>query len=305
MDILSDELSRARAEGAVFSVLRRVKPWGLEFAGTRPLTVHILLHGSGWVEQDGREPVQVQAGDIVLATAGAPYALVSAPGVETVPIGQACADVPSPEPLDDASAVVMCGAYVLSGSVGESLLRSLPPFAIVRAVGQAPAHRAAVALLAAEAAEDVEGQQALLDRLLDVNLVYTLRAWWQTAEAAPGWYRALGSPRLRRVLAELHADPARGWTLPAMAKLAGMSRAGFAAQFGRIVGVPPARYLTGLRMARAEDALIRTDDTLAVIAADVGYRNEYAFATAFRRHHGRSPGRWRTEHRDAARYRRQ
>ena len=30
------------------------------------------------------------------------------------------------------------------------------------------------------------------------------------------------------------------------------------------------------------------------IAAGVGYRNEYAFATAFRRQHGLAPGRWRT-----------
>ncbi|MFJ6088049.1 cupin domain-containing protein [Streptomyces sp. NPDC092369] len=301
MDILSNELSRARAEGAVFSVLHRVEPWGLQFAGTRPLTAHLLLHGSGWVEREGQEAARVEAGDVLLATAGAPYALVSAPGADAVPIGQAREAGSAPGPVGDASAIVMCGAYVLSGSVGEALLRSLPPFAIVRAADQTPAHRAAVELLAAEAAKDAEGQQVLLDRLLDVNLVYTLRAWWQTAEAAPGWYRALDSAHLRRVLEALHANPAHNWTLPAMAQLAGLSRAGFAAQFGRVVGVPPARYLTGLRMTRAEDALIGTDDTLAVIAADVGYSNEYAFATAFRRRHGRSPGRWRTEHRAAAR----
>jgi AraC-like DNA-binding protein len=55
------------------------------------------------------------------------------------------------------------------------------------------------------------------------------------------------------------------------------------------------RYLTDLRMRRAEDALLRTDAPLASIAADAGYRNEYAFATAFRRHHGLPPGRWRRE----------
>jgi AraC-like DNA-binding protein len=48
-------------------------------------------------------------------------------------------------------------------------------------------------------------------------------------------------------------------------------------------------------MRRAEDALTRTDAPLARIAADSGYRNEYAFATAFRRHRGIPPGRWRHE----------
>jgi AraC-like DNA-binding protein len=48
-------------------------------------------------------------------------------------------------------------------------------------------------------------------------------------------------------------------------------------------------------MRRAEDALTRTNAPLSRIAADAGYRNEYAFATAFRRLHGVPPGRWRRE----------
>lgn len=68
------------------------------------------------------------------------------------------------------------------------------------------------------------------------------------------------------------------------------------ARFTEIVGQSPARYLTGLRMRRAEDALVRTNAPIARIAADAGYGNEFAFATAFRRHHGIPPGRWRIEH---------
>jgi len=59
------------------------------------------------------------------------------------------------------------------------------------------------------------------------------------------------------------------------------------------VGVSPGRYLTELRMSRAEDALARTGAPLATIARNVGYSNEFAFATAFRRHSGSSPGQWR------------
>jgi AraC-like DNA-binding protein len=33
--------------------------------------------------------------------------------------------------------------------------------------------------------------------------------------------------------------------------------------------------------------------TLAQIAARTGYASPYAFAAAFRRHHGRPPGQWR------------
>jgi len=290
MDILSDELSRARAQGAVFSVLPRSAPWGLRFEGLRPLTAHILLEGSGFVVRAGHDPVPLHARDIVLATAGTPYEVLSAVGAPAVPIAEARARTLSDTPTD---AVVLCGAYVLTGSVGDSLLRSLPELAVVRSSDQDPAHAAAIELLATEAAATDSGQQALLDRLLDVNLVYTLRAWWRTADAAPGWYQALGHPPIRAVLEQLHADPAHDWTLPEMARAAGLSRAAFAAQFTRIVGVPAGRYLTQLRMRRAEEALSRTDLTLAAIATKVGYTNEYAFATAFRRHHNISPGRWR------------
>ena len=312
MDILADQLAQARARGAVFSVLHRVRPWGLRFGGQRPLTVHCLTDGDGWLEQPGQAPVRLRPRDLLLMTAGTPYALVSDPGTATVPIADArqqgsdpvSAPTPSSRPdrptrpaapADAAGATILCGAYVLDGSVGAALLSTLPRPVLVTAAEQEPAHAAAVALLADQASRDAPGQQTLLDRLLDLNLVFALRAWWSTAgAAAPGWYRALADPGLRRVLEQVHAAPDGDWTVPALAGLAGMSRASFAARFHQVTGQSPGAYVTGVRMQCAEDKLTRTDATLAEIAAAVGYRNEYAFATAFRRRHALSPGRWRT-----------
>jgi AraC-like DNA-binding protein len=292
MDILADQLALARARGAVFSVLRRVRPWGLRFGGQRPLTAHVLIDGDGWLEQPGAEPVRLQARDVVLVTAGAPYELVSEPGAATEPIAEARRRGPDTGP--GAAATILCGAYVLDGSVAASLLGTLPRVMVVRADDADPAHAAALDLLASQISRDAPGQQTLLDRLLDLNLVFALRSWWARAgDAAPGWYRALAEPGLRRVLEQLHAAPAADWTVPAMADLAGMSRAAFSARFRQVTGQPPGTYLTSVRMQRAEDELARTDATLAEIAATVGYRNEYAFATAFRRRHGVSPGKWR------------
>ena len=50
-----------------------------------------------------------------------------------------------------------------------------------------------VPLLAAEIVKDEPGQEAVLDRLLDLLLITVLRAWFARPEAAaPGWYRASG-----------------------------------------------------------------------------------------------------------------
>lgn len=293
MDVLSDELAQARARGAVFSVLRRAAPWGLRFSGTRPLTAHVVFRGGAWLEREGSEPVRLGERDVLLMRAGAPYTLSSDPGAPAEPIQQARqrGDDLDPQP----AAVILCGAYTLRGTVGRTLLDGLPPSVIIRAGAQHHAHRAAFELLAHEIERDSPGQQTLLDRLLDINLVYTLRAWWsQDATGAPSWYHALSDPALRRLLEELHAHPEEEWTVSRMAQTAGMSRAALAARFKRRTDRTPGRYLTDLRMRRAEDALVRTDATIASIAHENGYRNEFAFATAFRRHHALSPGRWRS-----------
>jgi AraC-like DNA-binding protein len=291
MDILADELAQARARGAVFSVLGRRAPWGLEFSGTRPLTAHLLLTGEGLLQVPDARPVPLRARDVVLVGRGAPYRLTSGPDTTPEPVAEARR---RGSDAGMADAVILCGAYVLEGSIGQALLDALPRLVHIPAAQLLPGHAAAIDLLAGEATAEGLGQQALLDRLLDVNLVYALRAWWsQPGAEPPGWYRATADQRLRRVLEGMHAAPALPWSVPEMARVAGMSRAAFSAHFTATVGQSPARYLTALRMRRAEDALMRTDAPLAHVAADVGYRNEYAFATAFRRHHGLPPGQWR------------
>ena len=297
VDILTDELAQARARGAVFSVVGRTAPWGLEFSGTRPLTCHLLVQGEGVLDLPDAPPITLHALDVVLVTAGAPYRLVSELGSDAEPIAQARRRGSDPGDLSEADAVILCGAYALEGSIGTSLLRALPRVVVIEAAHLEPGHKAAVNLLTVEASYEGSGQQAILDRLLDVNLVYALRAWWkQPGAQPPGWYRAGADPGLGRVLERVHADPAMAWSVPEMARVAGMSRAAFSARFTAIVGRPPGQYLTGLRMRRAEDALTRTNAPIARIAEDVGYGNEYAFATAFRRHHGTPPGKWRDEH---------
>ncbi|WP_158866047.1 AraC family transcriptional regulator [Leifsonia sp. AG29] len=292
MDVLSDVLERARARGAVFSVLRRVEPWGLLFGGSRVLTAHILLDGRAWLEREGEQPVELEQHAVLLMTSGTEYAIVSEPGArrEAIRDARVAGTVAETGP----SATVLCGAYTLEGSVAAAVLADLPRPVVIPPSWQEPTHRLAIQLLAEEAARETPGQQALLDRLLDTNLVYALRAWWlHSAGTAPGWFTALGDPDLRRVLEAIHARPADPWTLPELARVARMSRSGFAGRFSRQVGVPPATYLTTVRMERAEEALRHTDATLGEIATAVGYSNPFAFATAFRRHHGLAPGRWR------------
>ena len=109
---------------------------------------------------------------------------------------------------------------------------------------------------------------------------------------APAWLAGL-----TRALAAVHADLAAPWTLPALARAAGLSRAAFAARFTGVLGQPPMRCVHSCRMRRAETLLRFEDATAAGVAARVGYGSEAAFSTAFStafaRYAGVRPGAYR------------
>ena len=93
-------------------------------------------------------------------------------------------------------------------------------------------------------------------------------------------------------LSAIHADAAHPWTVSELAAVSGLSRAAFARSFQQVLGQAPMQYLTDWRMTLARDLLLAQKATMDEIAAETGYSSVYAFATAFRRHHGEPPRRW-------------
>jgi AraC-like DNA-binding protein len=92
-----------------------------------------------------------------------------------------------------------------------------------------------------------------------------------------------------RALAAMKADPARRWTVATLSRVAGLSRAPFARRFKRATGTSPLRWLTAHRLGIARSRLLTGGATLAAIAAAIGYRSEFAFSRAFKRHYGMAP----------------
>jgi AraC-like DNA-binding protein len=275
-----------------------------------PLSLHAVLRGEVWLTppagagKDGRqpEPVRLLQGDVALVHSSGAYGLSDDPASPRVPL----ADVPGrvdgyavvqnlAGPAEAPTTLLLCGAYRFSGDVCDSLLEALPSVLRVSSgdAGGAASLRTALAVLADEIASDSPGQAAVLDRLLDLLLVFTLRAWFAGAPEVPRWYRALDDPGVARALRLLHGDYRRKWTVGSLADAVGLSRAAFARRFTALVGQTPMGYLTAWRMTVAAEMLRDSDRTLAAVAREVGYDNEFAFATAFRRERGVAPGRFR------------
>jgi AraC-like DNA-binding protein len=309
MDVLADLLARARARGALFARTTLRAPWGLAFEDGEPLALHAVTRGEAWLEPGGGgPPVRLLQGDLALVRAPSAHRLASAPGAACLPLAEALARFQVAgrryvAPGAGAETELVCGAYGFTGDLCTGLLAALPPVVHVPAgpgEDDAPL-RAALALLADEVARSAPGQQTVLDRLLDLLLVYALRAHFRRPDASPPrWYRALDDPEVGRALRLLHGDPARAWTVAALAAEVGLSRAALARRFRALVGQPPLAYLTAWRLALVEERLRDGELTLAAIAREVGYASEFALSAAFKRERGRAPAEVRREARAAA-----
>ena len=79
--------------------------------------------------------------------------------------------------------------------------------------------------------------------------------------------------------------------LRTIAREAALSPYYFTRQFTAYVGVPPYRYLIGLRIDRAKDLLRESEFTVTQICHRVGFNSLSHFTTTFRQHTGVSPPR--------------
>jgi transcriptional regulator GlxA family with amidase domain len=108
-----------------------------------------------------------------------------------------------------------------------------------------------------------------------------------------GYLAALADPQLSQALAAIHQQPGIAWTIGALARRAGMSRARFALRFGAVVGVAPIAYLTTWRLMKARALLANSTLDMAEIAARCGYASVPSFTRRFKQAVGIGPGAWR------------
>jgi len=323
MDVLSDVIAVMRTGRPNAARVQWSGAWGQRFPAVPGAAgFQVILRGSCWLippEDDaGSAPIPLSAGDVVFLSQGRPYGLADSP--DTPLAVTACepaaedlallvSDSAGPDAPDggEATTVTLCGGYRLDPGHAHPLLHDLPglihlPTRATSTTGSQAATDAKadlgtlVALLGREIASPRPGTDAVVPALLDMLLLYILRAWFDGQLArgvTTGWAAALSDPAVRTALHAIHQDPARPWTVQSLGREAGMSRAAFAARFTALVGRPPMAYLTWWRMTTAARLLRDSDAGLAEIAARVGYSSEYAFGAAFKRVYGTAPGRYR------------
>ena len=310
MDAVAGLLDGPRARGAFLLRSSMDPPWSLRIQDEAPLTLVAMVRGDAAIVPDGGEATTLHPGDVAIIRGPDPYTVADDPATAPQAIiqpGQRCTTpdgVEVAQMMDlgvrtwgnsaDGATVMLTGTYQLDGEVSRRLLRALPTLLVLR---DADWSSPLIPLLAEEIVKDEPGQEAVLDRLLDLLLIAVLRAWFARPEAgAPGWYRAHGDPIVGPALRMLHHNPEHPWTVATLADACGISRAALARRFHELVGEPPMAFLTGWRIALAADLLLEPGATIGSVAPQVGYGSPFALSTAFKRIRGVSP----REHRAAA-----
>lgn len=303
MDPLTHFLDGPRAARAFVLSMQMSAPWGVTVRDGAALTVLAVTRGQTRVKG-----TLLEEGDIALVRGPGPYevtdAAASAPTFDIGP-GQRCTTVEGQDVRDelrhgvrrwgnaeDGDTSLLVGTYERPDQAGGLVARALPDLAVIH---REDADNLLVELLVRELAHDDSAAQVVIDRLLDVLVVNTIRSWFNShaSSGAPTWL-ACDDPVVMSALEHLHAAPEVPWTVESLAHRVSTSRASLAARFRTAVGEPPMGYLTRWRLTLAGDLLQAPNPaTVSSIARTVGYTNAYSFSTAFKRHLGMTPTQYR------------
>ena len=302
MDPLSDVLSLLKPRSYITAGFDAGGAWAVRFddlAGR--IKCYAVTSGACWLAVEGVDaPIRLSGGDCFVLPSGRPFRLASDLGVEPLRASEVFAPARRGGVVTHHGGgdVFLAGSrFDVDGRHAQVLLGTLPPVVHLEARSDRAALRWSIERMMEELREDRPGAALVAQHLAHMMLVQALRLYLSDQPPGPlqervGWFYALADPQMSAAIGAMHADPARRWTLQALAAHVGMSRSVFAQRFRETVGETPIAYLTRWRMVLAGDRLTHTRDSLAQTALSLGYDSENAFNTAFKRVMGCPPRRY-------------
>ena len=304
-DPVSELLMGMRLRGASYGRLQLTPPFGIRFPAGPEARFHFIARGKVLLRAPGQAQRELGCGDAVLLPRGEMHEIVTAAHVtirdyESYTRKPLCADVAAVEACvketnRENDALIFTGRMEFELDTLHPLVGLMPQVMSVGAlIGRQPELMPLLDAMEREMAEERVGSAGILARLADVIAASIVRGWVECGCGdATGWLEALRDPRLGRVIAALHREPGRNWTLADMAREMGSSRSVFAKRFVEVTGVTPQRYVLALRMRLAEQWFRRDKLAIDTAARRLGFGSQAAFARAFKRIVGEPPGKAR------------
>lgn len=101
---------------------------------------------------------------------------------------------------------------------------------------------------------------------------------------------------VRSAISAIEAEYSSGITVSLLAERLHLNRCYFSEMFKQVTGLSPKKYLNDYRMRKAEELLCEHGCNVTVTAASVGYPDVFTFSRAFKRHFGKSPSEFVSDH---------
>ncbi len=296
MDDLSEVLDAVRMRGQMVCRLEARAPWALTAPPSSVATFHGVVSGRAVLRIPGEPDVLLAAGDLAVLCHGSGHQIGDEAERPAIPFREVMATAGGEWLVraggQGARTVIVCGGFTVERD-GPPLLALMPTVMQLRGnerVGSL------LSLLAEEGRTRSPGSGALVARLTEALFVEVARDWSQRRDRnEASSLAALADKRIARVLASIHKDPKRSWTVDGLARESGMSRSGFALTFSQLVGSPPLTYVAQWRLYTAKVLLRESTRGIAEIAERTGYDSEASLSKAFKRHFGMPPGAFRRE----------
>ena len=316
MDVLSEVLKSIRLDSALFFNAELTAPWCVLEPRSEKMTAalsrneghlvlyHYVLEGQAYAQLPGRAKVELTKGDIVMIPHGDSHLLGN--GKHAMPVDSMKAfEKNLSEGLKLARhggggevTRLVCGFMVFEPRMSGVVLSGLPKIVKVH-LSDGPASQWIRDSIRFAVGEDSggDGSGLVVAKLSEVLFVETLRRFVnEISEKDTGWLAAARDPVIGKALAHLHEDPARDWTVEDLARAVGLSRTRFAERFRRFIGDSPISYLKKWRLKIGAETLLSTDNSIAEVAATVGYGSESAFNRAFKIEYQTPPAQFRRDH---------
>jgi AraC-like DNA-binding protein len=303
-DALSDALMKMRLKSSAAGVVDAAGRWAVEYPTFEGFKLQVLLKGDRYlVIEESSKVHHLKAGDCILMTGRKPVVVASDSGVK------------KPMKMEDLAATKRNGMMTVNGggeflSIGtyfqfeghlpKILFGNLPNcIHVAEHSDQAAILRWSLERFKAEFFSQNPGRALVLNHLTPIMLLQILRIHLASMpKGKRDWLTAISDPQLSKVFEKMHSQYQRPWSLDSLAKVAGLSRSGFALSFKKKVGLAPLDYLTNWRMQIACNLLRENDHTIASVANAVGYESESAFSVAFKRIIECRPGQYQKQTRD-------
>jgi len=320
LDVLSDVLRAVKLEGALFFNAEFSAPWCLSTARAAKISpylcpgaghmiiFHFLTEGRAYAQLLDGPRQELRAGDIVVIPHGDPHMLGN--GAHAKPVdslktfgkGLSAALAVTRFGGGGENTKFVCGFMACEPRLSEVFLAGLPKLMKVQVTNEPSGEwlKNSIQFTVGEAASANPGRQLVLAKLSEVLFVETLRRYINSLPPdQTGWLAGARDPVIGQVLAHIHKDPARDWTISGLARTVGVSRTRFVERFRHFIGESPMAYLTKWRLRLAAEILQASEESVAAIALSVGYASEAAFNRAFRREFNSPPARFRRNRKTA------